>query len=233
MREAKRPLLPAAQRGLRAAAGRGGGAGRGARRRPAGPLRRRAAARLRRRAGALRLALPRRRHRAGRRPLPASLADRAEQGQRDPPRSTGRSRAPCWSAARPPPRSATWTPPSSSTTTSATSPSGSPRPAGTASSSPAAEAVHHDQLSTDLAVGLPRIVEFHRNRDLYMRKHHGRPAALAVRILTAWSYAVRALAAAVLPSHPAGVYWAHARQALLPAGEQASADVALSRGMRD
>ena len=38
---------------------------------------------------------------------------------------------------------------------------------------PAAEAVHHDQLSTDLAAGLPRIVEFHRNRDLYMRKHHG------------------------------------------------------------
>ncbi len=39
---------------------------------------------------------------------------------------------------------------------------------------PAAEAVHHDQLSTDLGTGLPRIVEFHRNRDLYMRKHHGR-----------------------------------------------------------
>jgi N-acetylglucosaminyl-diphospho-decaprenol L-rhamnosyltransferase len=41
---------------------------------------------------------------------------------------------------------------------------------------PDAEAVHHDQLSTDLAKGLPRIVEFHRNRDLYMRKHHGRGA---------------------------------------------------------
>jgi len=80
----------------------------------------------------------------------------------------------------------------------------------------AAEAVHHDQLSTDLAAGLPRIVEFHRNRDLYMRKHHGRVAALAVRVLTAWSYTVRALAAAVLPNQPARVYWAHARQALLP-----------------
>ena len=42
---------------------------------------------------------------------------------------------------------------------------------------PAAEAVHHDQLSTDLAAGLPRIVEFHRNRDLYMRKHMGPLAA--------------------------------------------------------
>jgi GT2 family glycosyltransferase len=79
---------------------------------------------------------------------------------------------------------------------------------------PAAEAVHHDQLSTDLAVGLPRIVEFHRNRDLYMRKHHGRAAALAVRLLTAWSYTLRALSATVLPNHPAKVYWAHARQAL-------------------
>ena len=39
---------------------------------------------------------------------------------------------------------------------------------------PAAEAIHHDQLSTDLDAGLPRIVEFHRNRDLYMRKHHSR-----------------------------------------------------------
>jgi N-acetylglucosaminyl-diphospho-decaprenol L-rhamnosyltransferase len=81
---------------------------------------------------------------------------------------------------------------------------------------PAAEAVHHDQLSTDLAKGLPRIVEFHRNRDLYMRKHHSPPAALAVRALTAWSYALRATAAAVLPNRPAAVYWAHARQALLP-----------------
>jgi hypothetical protein len=81
---------------------------------------------------------------------------------------------------------------------------------------PAAEAVHHDQLSTDLAAGLPRIVEFHRNRDLYMRKHHGREAALAVRVLTAWSYALRALAAIVIPDRPAGVYRAHARQALFP-----------------
>jgi GT2 family glycosyltransferase len=81
---------------------------------------------------------------------------------------------------------------------------------------PAAEAVHHDQLSTDLSAGLPRIVEFHRNRDLYMRKHHSRAAALAVRALTAWSYAVRALAATLIPGRPARVYLAHARQALFP-----------------
>jgi N-acetylglucosaminyl-diphospho-decaprenol L-rhamnosyltransferase len=81
---------------------------------------------------------------------------------------------------------------------------------------PGAEAIHHDQLSTDLAKGLPRIVEFHRNRDLYMRKHHGASAAFAVRALTAWAYAVRALAATVLPGQPAAVYRAHARQALFP-----------------
>jgi N-acetylglucosaminyl-diphospho-decaprenol L-rhamnosyltransferase len=81
---------------------------------------------------------------------------------------------------------------------------------------PAAEAVHHDQLSTDLATGLPRIVEFHRNRDLYMRKHHSRGAALTVRVLTAWTYAVRAVAATILPRHPARIYRAHARQALSP-----------------
>jgi N-acetylglucosaminyl-diphospho-decaprenol L-rhamnosyltransferase len=81
---------------------------------------------------------------------------------------------------------------------------------------PAAEAVHHDQLSTDLTAGLPRIVEFHRNRDLYMRKHHSFPAALAVRLLTAWAYALRAPIAAFLPNHPTRVYLAHARQALFP-----------------
>jgi GT2 family glycosyltransferase len=82
---------------------------------------------------------------------------------------------------------------------------------------PAAAAVHHDQLSSDLAAGLPRIVEFHRNRELYMRKHHGSGAALAVRVLTAWSYGLRALAAMVIPGQPADIYRTHARQALFPA----------------
>ena len=81
---------------------------------------------------------------------------------------------------------------------------------------PAATAIHHDQLATDLSAGLPRIVEFHRNRDLYMRKHHSAPAALAVRLLTAWSYAVRSVAALFSPSAPTAVYRAHARQALFP-----------------
>lgn len=94
---------------------------------------------------------------------------------------------------------------------------------------PAAEAVHHDQLSTDLARGLPRIVEFHRNRDLYMRKNHGWAAALGVRILTAWSYALRALAATLLPNRPAaGVFWTHACQAAFPARGESIRDRASS-----
>ena len=84
---------------------------------------------------------------------------------------------------------------------------------------PAAEAVHHEQLTNDRVAGRRRLVEFHRNRDLYMRKHHGSASAAAVRILTAWSYAVRSLAALVLPGQDAGWYRLHARLALRPEGE--------------
>ncbi len=98
---------------------------------------------------------------------------------------------------------------------------------------PGAAAVHHDQLSTDLARGLPRIVEFHRNRDLYMRKHHGWGAALAVRLLTAWSYALRAVAATFLPGQPAAIYRAHARQALFPGRGESLRDRAGSTGRSD
>ena len=81
---------------------------------------------------------------------------------------------------------------------------------------PEARAIHHEQLATDLAAAERRIVEFHRNRDLYMRKHHGAAAAAAVRALTAWPYVLRALAALVLPSHDARRYLLHARRALRP-----------------
>jgi N-acetylglucosaminyl-diphospho-decaprenol L-rhamnosyltransferase len=81
---------------------------------------------------------------------------------------------------------------------------------------PGAEAIHHEQLSTDSASG-PRIVEMARNRDLYMRKHHTRAVACAVRLLTAWSYAVRALVALVLPGHRARRYWRHVTATLRPA----------------
>jgi len=95
---------------------------------------------------------------------------------------------------------------------------------------PAARAIHHDQLSTDLAAGLPRMVEFHRNRDLYMRKHGGRAAAYAVRVLTAWSYLVRAVAAIVTPGRSARVMWAHTRQALFPGRGESLRDRATRGG---
>jgi GT2 family glycosyltransferase len=80
---------------------------------------------------------------------------------------------------------------------------------------PAAVAVHHEQLSSD-AVPERRIVELSRNRDLYMRKHHSAAAARAVRWLTAYSYALRALAALVLPGHAARRYWHHVTATLHP-----------------
>ena len=83
---------------------------------------------------------------------------------------------------------------------------------------PGALAVHHEQLTFDRSAGEPRVVEFHRNRDLYVRKHHGPIAAFAVRVLTAWNYAVRALAATLLPGQEPGWYWLHARKALRPTG---------------
>jgi N-acetylglucosaminyl-diphospho-decaprenol L-rhamnosyltransferase len=84
---------------------------------------------------------------------------------------------------------------------------------------PAARAVHHEQLSTDRSSGERRVVEFHRNRDLYMRKHHGPAAASLVRALTAFSYLPRALAAPLLPGHDPRWYLLHARLAWSPRGE--------------
>jgi GT2 family glycosyltransferase len=80
---------------------------------------------------------------------------------------------------------------------------------------PGARAIHHEQLSTD-ASGERRIVEMARNRDLYMRKHHSPAAARAVRWLTAWSYALRALAAMALPGHSPRRYFRHVTATLRP-----------------
>ncbi len=81
---------------------------------------------------------------------------------------------------------------------------------------PSAVAIHHEQLSTS-AVGERRIVELARNRDLYMRKHHSPAAARAVRWLTAWTYATRALGALALPGHSPRRYWYHVSASLWPA----------------
>ncbi len=81
---------------------------------------------------------------------------------------------------------------------------------------PQARAVHHEQLASDLARERGRIVEFHRGRDRYMRKHHGRIAAALVRPLAAWPYLPRAVAALFLPGHDPRRYLAHAAAALMP-----------------
>jgi N-acetylglucosaminyl-diphospho-decaprenol L-rhamnosyltransferase len=80
---------------------------------------------------------------------------------------------------------------------------------------PSAVAVHHEQLSTG-SVPERRIVELSRAREMYMRKHHSSTQARAVRWLTAWSYALRALAALVLPGHHTGRYWRHVTATLMP-----------------
>jgi N-acetylglucosaminyl-diphospho-decaprenol L-rhamnosyltransferase len=97
---------------------------------------------------------------------------------------------------------------------------------------PEARAIHHEQLSTDLAAARRRIVEFHRNRDLYMRKHHGPVRAALVRLLTAWPYLLRALAATVLPGHDPRRYLLHARQALTPGRGEGIREAAEERNRR-
>lgn len=58
---------------------------------------------------------------------------------------------------------------------------------------PAAVATHHNQLSNDRAAEGRRLAEFHRNRDLYMRKHHSTAARLVTRALWVVAYLERAL----------------------------------------
>jgi N-acetylglucosaminyl-diphospho-decaprenol L-rhamnosyltransferase len=90
---------------------------------------------------------------------------------------------------------------------------------------PDARAVHHEQLVTG-SVPARRIVEFSRNRDLYMRKHHSALSALLVRWLTAWTYGVRALAALALPKHDAKRYFKHVTATLFPRRGEGLAEAA-------
>jgi N-acetylglucosaminyl-diphospho-decaprenol L-rhamnosyltransferase len=81
---------------------------------------------------------------------------------------------------------------------------------------PAARAIHHDQFSSDSIGARRRVVEFHRGRDRYLRKHSSPPVRMAVRALGAWFYFVRAAAALALPGHDAGRYLLQAGQELRP-----------------
>ncbi len=82
---------------------------------------------------------------------------------------------------------------------------------------PSARAIHHDQLNTDLEAARRRIVEFHRNRDLYLRKHHGPGTRAVVRALGAWFYLACAAAALVAPGHDPRRYLINVHQELAPA----------------
>ena len=81
----------------------------------------------------------------------------------------------------------------------------------------AARAIHREQLATDRSAGARRrVVQFHRGRETYMRKHHSLPAVMLSRLLWAWSYVPRAVAALFMSRHEARWYWLHARCALRP-----------------
>ena len=97
---------------------------------------------------------------------------------------------------------------------------------------PAARSIHHDQLSTDRDAMRRRIVEFHRGRERYMRKHHPAPLRMACRLLWSWFYAVRAGVALLRREPDPGRYRTHAVQALLPQRGEGIREAAEARNRR-
>jgi GT2 family glycosyltransferase len=91
---------------------------------------------------------------------------------------------------------------------------------------PPARAVHHDQLGTDPASMARRIVEFHRNRDLYFRKHGLTATRLVWKVCWTWAYVARAVAAALLPGRDPRRYLLHACQELFPSRGEGIRDAA-------
>jgi len=91
---------------------------------------------------------------------------------------------------------------------------------------PAARAIHHDQLGTDAASMRRRIVEFHRNRDRYFRKHGLTLTRLTWKACWTWAYLARAAVAALLPGRDPRRYLMHARQELFPGRGEGIRDAA-------
>jgi GT2 family glycosyltransferase len=91
---------------------------------------------------------------------------------------------------------------------------------------PAARAVHHDQLGTDAASMRRRIVEFHRNRDRYFKKHGLTLTRLVWKACWTWAYLARAAVAALVPGRNAQRYLLHARQELFPGRGEGIRDAA-------
>jgi GT2 family glycosyltransferase len=97
---------------------------------------------------------------------------------------------------------------------------------------PAAKVIHHEQLATDRSGGARRVVQFHRGRNTYMQKHHSRPVAALVRLLWAWSYVPRAVAALFARGHDPRWYWLHAGQALRPSRGEGMREAADAYNLR-
>lgn len=80
---------------------------------------------------------------------------------------------------------------------------------------PGARVFHREGLSHGDSAKR-RIVEFHRGRNLYMKKHHGALQAAIVRLLVSITYLERALAALVTRRHEPRRFLWHARAAIQP-----------------
>lgn len=80
---------------------------------------------------------------------------------------------------------------------------------------PSARVFHREGLSHGDSAKR-RIVEFHRGRNLYMTKHHGRGQAAIVRLLVSLTYLERALASAITRKHDPKRFLWHARAAIQP-----------------
>jgi GT2 family glycosyltransferase len=80
---------------------------------------------------------------------------------------------------------------------------------------PAARVYHREGLSHG-ASARRRIVEFHRGRNLYMKKHHGAVQAALVRLLVSITYLERAAAALLTRRHQPRRFLWHARAAIDP-----------------
>ena len=207
-------LVSAAQRGLRAPAGRHGRAGRRPRERSASGLRGRRAAPPRRCRAGLGVALPDRRDRARRGVGARPVRVRAEPRHRAPAASTGASRRRCSCAARPPRRSTGWIRRSSSTPTRSTSRSGSRSPAGTRSTCRRRVAIHHEQLVDRRAADARGSSSTRADATATCASTTACSPRSLVRVLSAWTYALRALAALGAPGpRPAALPRARGRGA--------------------
>ena len=98
---------------------------------------------------------------------------------------------------------------------------------------PAARAIHHEQLATDRSAGARRVVQFHRGRAMYMRKHHSRPVAVhGPHPLGVVVRPARGRRASSCPATIPRWYWLHARRALRPSRGEGMREAAEAYNLR-